>query len=110
MGHSISKLSLIGAAFALTMGASSTVFAAAAPVTDGEYLHAARCVGLSRGLNISSPELVAAFEKQGDTRLGWVVDQADQQREDGAREARQSSGDQKAKLTAELDGCKAMLH
>lgn len=81
--------------------ASAASAAAAAPVSDVDYLKASRCRGIAVGLG-ADPSAVTAFLKSAAGGRGQAIqDRAD---EEFARAKRESHGDAKTRLQAELDG------
>lgn len=107
------RISAIIAAACFSFAAASVAAPAfAAPqLSDADYLSAARCAGLSKGLNVNAAAMNAAFEDQGGAREEFLIESAHEKRDAAVREAHQAGPDAKAKLTAELQGpCQAYFH
>jgi len=81
--------------------ASVASFAAAAPVTDVDYLKASRCRGIAVGLGADASAITAFLKASAGGRSPAVLDRAD---EEFSRAKRQAHGDGKDKLQAELAG------
>ena len=73
-------------------------------VADTQYMEASRCRGLAEPLGADTASLDAFLKAQSATRASYVLDRADQMRQDAKRQARRAQGDVKARLTAEWTG------
>lgn len=87
--------------------ASMASFAAAAPVTDVDYLKASRCRGIAVGLGADASAITAYLKASAGARSPAILDRAD---EEFAQAKRQAHGDGKDRLQAELSGpCAAFV-
>jgi hypothetical protein len=81
--------------------------AAAASMSDMDYLKASRCRGIAAGVGADAHGLDARLKTEGRSRSPTVYDRGQQEFERARRQAR---GDGKARLEAELNGpCAAIL-
>ena len=86
---------------ALTLASAATAAAAAAQVSDMDYLKANRCRGLAVGLGADASALNAFVKQEGRSRNPIVQSRAD---DEFARAKREAHGDAKGRLAAELAG------
>ena len=90
----ISAVTLVSLSLA---SAGTAAFAAAA--TDIDYLKASRCRGIAVGLGADSSAIDAYLKSAAHGRAPYIMSRAD---EEFAKAKRQSRGDAKARLQAEL--------
>ncbi|CAN7303890.1 hypothetical protein LJR225_001656 [Phenylobacterium sp. LjRoot225] len=81
--------------------ASAASLAVAAPATDVDYLRASRCRGIAAGVGADASAIDAYLKSAAIGRSPAILDRAD---EEFARAKRQSRGEGKARLQAELSG------
>jgi len=98
--------------FAVALAASS---AAAAPdrMSDAQFIAANRCLGLMQSKALATPDaltLASLLKAEGGSRLGIVLEQADEARDDAERLASRAGDEARARLVRERDGpCQAYL-
>ena len=103
---SILGLSMVAAAMATSVSAQ----ASSTYLTDSRYIGAARCAGLAKGLGSDATGFDKVVSDQEGARSNYIVDTAQQAREDAERAAKTAGPDRKAQLAAERDNsCKAYL-
>lgn len=79
---------------------------AADKVSDVEYIQAARCLGIAKGLSADATALEAFVKTAGRTRLSYIQMRADEEQARGKRDAKSSARTERA--AAELSGtCQA---
>jgi len=95
-----SALAFAGAAFA----ASSN------DMTDTKYIAVAQCAGIAEGVGADAAPFAEVLKAQSASRLGEVIDRADEARADAKRDASHAGVDGKAGFSRQLDGtCKSYL-
>ena len=82
----------------------SPASAAAAQLSDGQYVATARCAGLATGLGSDASSFEKVLRDQEVGRMPMVMDQASETRDNAAREAKRAGPDTRARFTAERDG------
>ena len=79
-------------------------------LSDGQYLTAARCAGIAEGLGADTKPYDKVLDIESGGRPNFVMDAADNARNDGARLARRSDSKAKSEVAVEHDGvCKAYV-
>jgi len=77
-------------------------------ISDGQYLTAARCAGIAQGLGSDTKPYDTVLDLESGGRPNFVLDAADNARNDGARLARRGDTKAKTEVALEQDGvCKA---
>ena len=94
-----SLMALLGVAAVAAPATAATV-----QLSDDQYLAAARCAGLAKGLGGDAAVYDKLLRDQEVGRVGFIADQATDSRENAAREARGAGPDTKARFNAELSG------
>jgi hypothetical protein len=80
---------------------SAATAAAAAPVSDVDYLRASRCRGIAAGIGADSTAIDAYLKGAGQSRSTIIIDRG---KEEFAKAKREGRGEGKARLSAELSG------
>jgi len=79
-------------------------------LSDVAYIAAARCEGLAQGAKVDSASIKSLLDAQDNGRNTYILDKAEQVREDARHEASHAQGYAEQKVTAELSGaCQAYL-
>jgi hypothetical protein len=99
----------VTASLTLVAAFASAAVAVAAParLSDVEFIAANRCVGLESTKAFASPDADALRQLVKNQEWGrnqFIYDQADQARDDGAREASRSGAENNIRLASERDG------
>jgi hypothetical protein len=110
MNSSKSKIALVS----LIAAASAVAGVASAEnsnrLSDMAYIAAARCEGLAQGAKVDTAGIKALMSNQDSARIPYVLDKADQAREDAKRQASHAQGYSLQTVNAELSGaCQAYL-
>lgn len=99
--------SLVLVAVFTSVGGAAIAAPAGQHMTDVQFLQLNRCAGLMSSEQLGggdSKRVDAVIREQARGRDSYIMQRADQLRDDAARIARKASGDHRAKLVAERDG------
>ena len=93
-----------------TLAFAATASASQADMSDSKYIAVAQCAGIAEGIGGDARPFADVLKTQGATRLGEVLDRADEARADAKRNAANAGMDGKAGFARQLDGtCKSYL-
>ncbi len=101
--------------FASLFAAASTLAGAASAqgperLSDVAYIAASRCEGLAQGAKVDTAAIKSLLVNQDSPRNTYILEKADQAREDGRQKAAHAQGYAQEQVSAELNGsCKAYL-
>jgi hypothetical protein len=104
---------LITATLTIAAACASAAVAVAAParLTDVQFIAANRCLGIESTKAFASPDadVLRRLLKDNYSRDSYILDKADQAREEGERDASRTSADMTQRIAAERDGvCRAL--
>jgi hypothetical protein len=95
-------LSIAAAIAAVSIGAAAS--AATPSLNDSTYIAVARCAGLAEGIGANATPFNTVLDAQSGTRLGEVIDRADEAKTDAKRNAGHAGPDGKAGYARDVDG------
>ena len=110
---SASKFKIVAAGFVVGVSALATVASAAdAPrLSDVAYIAASRCEGLAQGAKMDTKSIKQFLANQDNNRNQYILDKANESREDAQRQASHAQGYALESVNNELNGsCKAYLN
>jgi hypothetical protein len=102
---SMTKILMLAAT--LTVGAGAAIAAPAERMSDVQFLLLNRCAGLVSAERLGGGDVKVAetlIREQSRGREPYIMDRANEMRDDAARAARGASGDYRVRLIAERDG------
>ena len=93
----------------LSLSALAGAAFAADRLSDTDYVHAARCIGLAEASGVDTSALKSVLKAQSRGRMDFVVDRADTARRDAGRQIKKATGEDLGRLTTERDSACAEL-
>lgn len=97
------------AVLTLSLSAVAGASQAADRLSDTDYVHAARCVGLAEASGVDASALKSVLKAQSRGRMDFIVERADDARRDASRELKKATGADLGRLTNERDSACAQL-
>jgi len=104
------KIMLLVASSSVLAFAGAASAASQGDMSDTKYIAVAHCAGIAEGVGADATPFSEVLKAQANSRLGEVIDRADEARADAKRDAAHAGADGKAGYARQLDGaCKSYL-
>ena len=110
MNASMSKIAIASAIAAASTFAGAASAQNPERMTDVAFIAANRCEGLAQGSKIDVSSIRKLLDAQGNQRSQYILEKADEARDDAKRQAAHAEGYNQQTVSAELSGgCQAYL-